>query len=120
MGRGSLGTVTACLQLQGSHATESFGGQTEARATRRPRQGDRPHFEGRIRGGPSPREGDPPDYGTLTEVVVSGVPPQTDVYQLAMVVPSVTSWGFFPRVAKEATRPCRLEAFWMSFRNCFS
>jgi hypothetical protein len=46
------------------------------------------------------------------------VPPQTDVYQLAMVTPSVWSWGLLPRPAKEVISPCSLVAFWMSFLTC--
>jgi hypothetical protein len=51
------------------------------------------------------------DYGAVTVVGLTRVPPQTDVYQLAMVVPSVSSCVFLPKVAKDAIRPCRLDAF---------
>ena len=51
-------------------------------------------------------------YGEATvDGVVVKVPPQTDAYQLPMVVPSVSSFGFLARVSNEARRLVTLVEF---------
>ena len=50
-------------------------------------------------------------YGEATVDGVTKVPPHTEVYQLEMVVPSVTSFGFLPSVSKEASRLVTLVEF---------
>ncbi len=47
-------------------------------------------------------------------------PPQTEAYQLEMVVPSLISCVFLPRLLNDVTRPWRLEAFWMSVLICWT